>query len=336
MGQQIHELAVSEAVRQRPHPGLEISVTALTPWRAGKDDSLRVPMRLMEKTPYALASVLGDALYRDAALVHLLDLRCVPRRGAQVVTIHDLPPLRFHDEGRLPAFAVSSARRAAAVICPSEFAAGEVRELLGVRNVEVIANGVAAVFADARPFTAHELEDLGISGEIKVLHVGGATQRKNLAALAMAWPGVLHAFPDAILVLCGPRDQRRDDLFGSLPRTVRLGYQRPEFVARLMASADLVVVPSVYEGFGLPALEAMAAGTPVVAASSGALPEVCGAAAVMVEPDPGAIAAGIVSVVADSGLSAKLRSLGRARAAEFTWESAGDRTIQVYRDALSL
>ena len=102
-----------------------------------------------------------------------------------------------------------------------------------------------------------------------------------------------------------------------------------------MRRASAVVVPSTYEGFGLPALEAMVCGTPVVAARRGALPEVCGDAALLVEPDGAAIAEGIERVLAEEALAGDLRDRGLRRAAEFDWDIAARRHLQVYRAALA-
>ena len=95
-----------------------------------------------------------------------------------------------------------------------------------------------------------------------------------------------------------------------------------------------MVVPSTYEGFGLPALEAMASGAPVVAAARGALPEVCGAAALLVEPTAQGLADGLVAVLTDEALASGLRHAGRERAAPYTWQRTARETIDVYRRIL--
>jgi glycosyltransferase involved in cell wall biosynthesis len=249
------------------------------------------------------------------------------------VTIHDLPPLRFDDEGTMPGWAARSARAAAVVICPSEFAADEVSSLLGTRRPRVVPNGVDHRRADVAPLSAAELSELGVDGPA-VVHAGGATRRKNLDALAAAWRDVVRLRPDAVLVLCGPPDIRRDAAFAGQDRVRFLGFRSPSFVARLMRSAAAVVVPSTYEGFGLPALEGMVAGAPVVAAARGALPEVCGNAALLVEPTAEGIAAGLVEALAGGPAIDALVARGRERSQSFSWERMARATLAVYAEAL--
>jgi glycosyltransferase involved in cell wall biosynthesis len=219
------------------------------------------------------------------------------------------------------------------VICPSHFAADEVTTLLRPRRVWVIPNGVGEEVARAVPMSADELAVHGIGGPY-VLHAGGATTRKNLDALAGAWKLVAARRPGSTLVLCGPPHPRRDRLFAGLPDVRYLGRLEPAVVARLMRSAAAVVVPSLYEGFGLPALEGMAAGVPVVAADRGALPEVCGTAALLVPATAGGIADGLAEVLDDGARAAELRARGPARAADFSWSSAADQTLKVYEEVL--
>jgi alpha-1,3-rhamnosyl/mannosyltransferase len=246
--------------------------------------------------------------------------------------VHDLPPLRFHDEGTLPRWSVTTARDARLIICPSAFAADEAATLLGAERIRIVPNGVARHFFDAAPFSVTELAALGIEGPF-VLHAGGATRRKNLEGLAAAWREVAKQIPGIRLALVGPPDSRRDQAFSGSPRTVRLGHRHAGDVARLMTSAALVVVPSTYEGFGLPALEAMAAGVPVLAARAGALPEVCGDAALLAGPDPGGLAAGIQELVEDADLRGELVKRGRERARDFTWERSARGHLEAYGEA---
>jgi glycosyltransferase involved in cell wall biosynthesis len=334
MGQQVHELRLFEELQAAGDGHWLLSDVSIASVRTGGAGSRRLPLRLLWSAPYRAAALVGAAAYGRTDLLHRLDLRCPPSGRREIVTIHDLPPLRFDDEGSLPRWAARSARAAAAVICPSEFAAEEVRKLLGVRRIRVVPNGVDSSFAHAEPLSAVELAPFRIEGRF-VLHAGGATRRKNLDSLAAAWPMVLEGAPDALLVLCGPPHPRRDELFAGTEGVRYLGHRPPAFVARLMRSAAVVVVPSTYEGFGLPALEAMAAGTAVVASARGALPEVCDTAAAMVEPTAEALAAGILEVLAGGERIERMRRAGLERAQTFTWSAAARNTLAVYEEAVA-
>jgi glycosyltransferase involved in cell wall biosynthesis len=218
------------------------------------------------------------------------------------------------------------------VICPSHFAAAEVRELLDVDAVIVAPNGVSETFTRAGAFTMQELARRRLPSKF-VLHVGGATKRKNLVSLATAWRDIARQASGVWLLLVGPPDSRRDAAFSGCPRTQMMGYQPVEEVARLMATALAVAVPSRYEGFGLPALEAMAAGTAVVACDAGALPEICGDAAELVPPDPAGIRDGLLRLLSDEIYRADLVLRGRSRAATFPWSRSADRHLDAYRVA---
>jgi alpha-1,3-rhamnosyl/mannosyltransferase len=272
-------------------------------------------------------------LYGRPDLTHRFDLRLPAAPNPEVVTVHDVPPLRFPDEGPLTRAAVVSARRARRVIVPSEFAASEARELLGVSEVTVIPYGVSEDYSGAAPATDAQLAALGIT-EPFFIHAAGSSLRKNLAGLADAWRQLLRDGVGAQLVLCGPGDVRRDAAFEGLDRVVKPGRLESTVVAALMRRASAVVIPSTYEGFGLPALEGMACGVPVVAARRGALPEVCGDAALLTEPDGEAMANALCRVLVDSALADSLRAAGRVRARQFDWDVAAREHLKVYQEAL--
>jgi glycosyltransferase involved in cell wall biosynthesis len=294
---------------------------------------VRLPLNRISRLPLPAQAMVArlalgraDLLFRDELLI--------PAARREVITVHDLAPLRFDDEGvdNVPRYGPQSVRRARAVICPSEFSAGEVRDLLGAQDVQVIPNGIDDVLLRSDPPTSqlkdHLRRRFGLPDRF-VLHSGGATKRKNLVALAAAWSLVHARDPGTALVLCGPPDPRRDLLFDELPGARILGHVAREEQLDLMRAATVVVVPSLYEGFGLPALEAMAAGTAVVAARRASLPEVCGAAALLCEPDAAALGGALCAVLDDAALRARLERAGRERAALFTWDRSARRHAEV-------
>lgn len=330
MGLQTYESAVTEALLAQDAPGWTFERRTISSARAGGAADVRLPMRLLTRSPSPVASAMGRWAYRGCDVVHRFDLRLPPAPTAEVVTVHDLPPLRFRDEGSLPAWSGSTLRRARVVITPSAFAAAEVSTLLGIDSTVVIPNGVSRLVPDSPGLGEVERRSLALDRPRYVLHAGGATERKNLTSLARAWSLLASRVPDCELALAGPQDARRDAAFAGVPQVRLLGYCDRAQVGRLMASAACVVVPSVYEGFGLPALEAMAVGTPVVAADRGALPEVCGDAAVLCDPSPEGLVEALEQVLGDRSLQDALAAAGRARARHFTWERSAALHLETY------
>ncbi|MFC4139890.1 MULTISPECIES: glycosyltransferase family 1 protein [unclassified Microbacterium] len=279
----------------------------------------RLPISRIASAPASVRRAFGRMLFTGDAVSHRMSLELPPSPHADVITLHDVVAWRFADESAPVPEAIEEARRAAAVICVSEFTAREAVEFLGVEDPHVVPNGVDPRYYDAVPLDSAAAASLGLPGRY-VLHAGGAAERKNLAALASAWPLVHRERPDLTLALAGPPHPRRTALFEGMPGTVMLGRLPDETMPGLVAAASVVVVPSLYEGFGLPALEAMAAGVPVVAANTSSLPEVVGDAGILIPPTAEGIADGLLHATsADAALSA-LVAAGRTRAAEFTWE----------------
>lgn len=243
----------------------------------------------------------------------------LPPSRCDVVTLHDTVAWRFPDEGRPIVSAPEELREAAAVVCVSRHTAADASDMFGLENTHVVYPGVDDVFRHPSALDPAALRALGIGGPY-LLHAGGSSERKNLPALAGAWNRIAARFPSVTLVLSGPPSSRRDELFRDAPRALRLGRLSRHLLPGLLAGAEAVVVPSLYEGFGLPLLEAMAAGTPVIAADTSSLPEVAGGAAMLVEPTAEGIAAGIVALLSGEVDRDALATKGRSRAAEFTWE----------------
>ena len=233
------------------------------------------------------------------------------------VVIHDAAPLRNPSwysgtyaraqHALLPRIA----RRARLVITVSEFSRAELRELLGV-DAHVVAGGVDERFTpDADPGPARRVHALE---RPYVLTVASRTTRKNIeilvpAARALAADGI------EIVAAGGDRPQFRAPGAAAVRA---LGHVDDDLLPGLYAGAKAFVLPSLYEGFGLTCLEAMACGTPVVAADRAALPESCGDAALLVDPtDPAAIERALRDAIA----SDELRARGVSRAAGFTWDA---------------
>lgn len=239
-----------------------------------------------------------------------------------VVTVHDLAVWRQPDAfGRWTRWFVPKAvprmlRNAARVIAVSEFTKGELVELLHVpeERIVVVPNAAEEVFTSAGE---------AVEGEY-VLAVGTLEPRKNLTRVAEA-----ARVTGRELLVVGAEGWGNVELAGAR----HVGRVSDEELARLLRGAQCAVYASLYEGFGLPVLEAMACGTPVVTSRGGATEEVAGGAAVLVDPlDPDGIASGIEEAVARRE---ELRALGSARAAQFSWDESARRTVEVYREAAS-
>ena len=296
--------------------------------RSRLDGNRRLPLSRIARASAAQRRALGRLLYRGDAVTHRMNLELPPAPHGDVITVHDVVAWRFADESAPVRAAVEEARRAAAVICVSEFSAREAVELLGIAEPHVVHNGVDTRFFDAPPLDRDARRSLGLPGRY-VLHAGGATRRKNLEGLAEAWPVVRRERPDLELVLAGPPNPRRSALFDGMPGVRLVGRLPDDVMPGLVAGAEVVVVPSLYEGFGLPALEAMAANVPVVAAATSSLPEVVGDAGILVDPTGAAIAAGLLDATDGTRLDAMIAA-GRARAGEFTWERCAEAHARVW------
>jgi glycosyltransferase involved in cell wall biosynthesis len=214
---------------------------------------------------------------------------------------------------------------------------------LDVDRVQVIPEGVDARFRP--PVNDAWLQAVLARYIIKrpyVLYVGGINARKNIARLFTAYAYLRERHPDVALVLGGKRQWQTDEIdatFRRLNLTDHVhftGYVDDADLPALYTAAELFVFPSLYEGFGLPPLEAMACGTPVVTSNVSSLPEVVGDAALTVDPyDVGGLALAIERVLTDEKLQMELRRRGIERAAQFTWERAARETLAMYEAVLS-
>mgnify|MGYP001252775013 CR=1 FL=1 len=224
--------------------------------------------------------------------------------------------------------------RATAVIAVSEAtrAAALARLPLDPSRVRVVPEAPSAAFRPADPARVAEARSRHSLDGRYVLAVGAFEPRKNLET-AVAAAGLAARRLAAPLPLAVVGREPAGPVAGA-PHARRLGPLDDEELAALMTAAAAVLVPSLDEGFGLPVLEAMACGAPVIASRAGALPEVAGDAALLLDPlDGDAWAEAVASVAADEALSGRLRAAGPVRAALFSWRAAARATLEVLRGA---
>jgi glycosyltransferase involved in cell wall biosynthesis len=238
---------------------------------------------------------------------------------------------------------------ATAVITPSRAARQGLLDGYGIPpdRVHAIHHGVDPCFhpdADGSRGRAAVARAIGGSDARYVLYAATLHPRKNLDALRAAFEQIAAAgFPHVLAIAGQPAPDRPDssdleraaaaEIRGAPGRAVRLGAPPDEELAALMAGADAFCLPSLYEGFGLTALEAMACGAPVIVSDRGALPEVVDGGGIVVDPSPDAIAAALARLLSDDRLASSLRGRAVERARAFTWTRTASAWLAVLRAA---
>jgi glycosyltransferase involved in cell wall biosynthesis len=323
------------------------------------DTALPLPDLQTRSIPVAPFSIAEQAYWPMRIARDRLDLFHSPHYLAPlfsprplVLTIHDLAYHHFPPEGLgfLPLLLyyrvmnrVATAR-ARAIIAVSSFTRGEVGSRLRVdlRKVRVVPN---ALEPKMKPQPSDACESVRTKYRLPadfVLYLGTYKPWKNLPTLLNAFREVSRHRPECALVLCGKKARNEDDLTQHLRdlaqegRVVSIGEVAERDLPALYAAARLFVLPSLHEGFGLPVLEAMGCGTPVITSSAGALPEVVGDAAVIVDPlDVQGWSEAIMRLWDEPGVRASLTEAGIARAKEFSIENMARDTIRTYEEVLA-
>ena len=262
------------------------------------------------------------------------------RQTVRLVTVHDLTAWRFpdlvdHHSRYYPAHLASAVAEGAHVHAVSDYVAAELEAELGIHpdRIHTIRNG----FEPTPPGDGGR----GRSrvGSPYVLSIGTVEPRKDYVSLVEAMASIWPIHPDLKLVIAGASGwgsaelDEAIDRHGARGNVQRLGYVAPSFKADLLAGAELLAFPSIYEGFGLPVLEAMHAGVPVVATNAGSIPEVAGRAAALVEPrDPQALAGALLSVLEDDTLSEQLILAGHTQVTNYSWDLAAKKLVSTYAE----
>jgi glycosyltransferase involved in cell wall biosynthesis len=302
------------------------------------------PRRLAQLWHRARAPLPIELVTGPVDLIHAPDFVPPPSFAPAIVTVHDLSYM-VHPECALPSVAryLSAAvprglRRAAAIMADSAATKRDLERLLAIDpgRISVVYPGVGAQF---RPLPAAELAPVRVRlglPERFLLFVSTIEPRKNLPRLLEAYAQLDQAIAPP-LVIGGRRGWMYEAVFAAIER---LGLRDRVYMLDFVADNDLpalynlawaFVYPSIYEGFGIPPLEALACGTPVLTADNSSLPEVVGDAAVVVAADDThAIAAGLQRIIQDDTLRARLRAAGPARAQRFRWERAAQQVLGLY------
>ena len=311
----------------------------------------RFPVRIVDNLWHRFRWPPIELLAGTVDIAHSPSPMLLPTRSArQVVTVHDCHFLRHPEDVSGPVRrdyvprAQAAVLAADAVLTPSETTADEVERLFGVapERIHVTPLGIDSAYLESGvggDDVETVLTNLGVR-QPYLLFVGCREPRKDLGTLLGAFELLVSDIPDLDLVLVGPEGPGWGSVWQATPEIVRqrircLQHQLAGPLSRLYSGAEALLLSSLWEGFGLTAIEAMACNTPVIAAKVGALPETLGDVPLWFEPrDPDGLAGACRRLLDDSSLGEQLRARGHQRAARYRWERTAALTHEVYRQLL--
>ena len=332
-------------------------------WRDRAPDSLasgnvvvadrRIPVRALDRLWHRWSWPPVEYFVGPQDIAHSPYPMLLPARSArQVISVHDCYFLRAPENvygtvlrDYVP-LARAAARRADAILVPSESTAAEATELLEADRgrIHVIPLGVDPLFLDPAERdeqVARQIHEHYALGPRYLLFVGRREARKNLGSLLQAMAELADGGDDVSLVIAGPEAPGWEDVWAAAPEAARqrtrlLPHVPIDKLVYLYASASALVMPSLWEGFGFPALEAMAMGVPVVATRAGSLPEILGDAAVWTDPDdPGTLADACRLLLRDEATALEYGQRGLSQARLYPWERTAELTRSVYQQLVS-
>lgn len=347
VGAVVHELTQGLAAR----PDVDLTVLLISR-RAGADLARQLPPGAkLQRLPLPARLYQSVWRYSDRPKVTGFDVVHGPNyvvppagTGAELVSIHDFTPWRYPDlvsgaSRRFPDLVDAAIRRGTHIVTGSEFVAAEAAHFLPVPDyrIHAIPNGVRPGLAgDASRGRAAS------GGNPYVLALGTIEPRKDHPTLLRAFAELVADHDDLRLVVVGGDGWGLDAYeaavaeTGLTDRIVRLGYVDETTKADLIAGASVFAYPSIYEGFGFPPLEAMAAGVPVVSTCAGSLPEVLGDGALLVPVgDVAALANAMSRALTDDTLRARLVEAGQGRVDRYQWPEAIDSLVELYKQLSS-
>lgn len=265
----------------------------------------------------------------------------------RVVTIHDLTFLRFselHTTGRrlvMPFFIKRAVKHAEGLVFVSQVTCSDTEKLIpsSNRNLRsVIPHGVNVGAFQVSPTQKQQVLNKFSLAPPFLLFVGTLEPRKNVVRLVHAFERIAEQYPELLLVIAGKPGWNFEDIFSAMEssryrRRIRhVGFVSESEKRALLATCEILIYPSLYEGFGLPVLEAMAAGAPVITSNVSSLPEVAGNAAVLIDPSSvEELSQAIQSILSNATQREELSRKGKERAARFSWTQAAAQTLELYK-----